>query len=894
MDSGNLVNQFRDQIDKATKKGRKFLEASRNITLPEDVKHVYDDKFLCVERITMNSIKAISNALEFIGFTNNIRSHFQKQSVNENITLRFSFKSSFEFIRKEEKLVKLPNTVIISLEEDNIETSGYTMVSTLYFEYHFYYDFVVFVGNDVNNGTTIHSGSCKTPFKTRKEQNGFTVSKYFDINITWLLHHLDSDGDSIFKIIRQDKSCHTPRRNNEVNSAHDFFLNFITKAKSILKIVKGPFENAHLIFHGAMVPVLPFMINDDIVSSKDQDNLFKEQISDLKNYIQQSTSSFMKSHHYLETAKCQIIMHHIEEIILSFFNGIQNVEDLMKKQLTEALGTELSTSDINEYMMYHYRHLYKKEYQPIPFVHSIRNGSHSPEGTICITKSLTDNNFSYKEPILTSTRILNSNTIQISINASTTLQFKGQKYLHGYLGTKCDLSMYDTSNNVNLDVKAKQFSCYIVVLGTVVSKDKFEPRNAVIVRNNDEYNIPLYLELLPTPKEFENAIESLSPEQVEFANAFREMQLSNSMFGICVIQIKPQLEKVLNLPKDSLTKEIQLCESLINLFIKYQIPTDLISYDGNENETVQHKIQRVKELVSSIEGMIKQEIDEEIKEAQKTAMKIIVKTLTGKTLILSGIQDTTTIFQIKKLIQSQEGIPIDQQRLIFNGVQLRDDNYCYLYGIQENSLLHLMLRLCGGGVRMTDLSGDQRVNTPLKRTRDSSQDVNSEPPIKMKKLNQSIEEVDTEKIEFETSRWIEFPFLMNTNLRKFDREDSLHTTIFKSSDYWSGICTDSILSKPKKKYFAPEKVCKFRNNAFDLLDALSRGGTLSLDFGSLHILTAVTHCFDDTILNTITKQNVNPIQSLERSSLILLSTIFQKSPKQLINDSITLNSELLE
>lgn len=45
------------------------------------------------------------------------------------------------------------------------------------------------------------------------------------------------------------------------------------------------------------------------------------------------------------------------------------------------------------------------------------------------------------------------------------------------------------------------------------------------------------------------------------------------------IQIKPQLEKVLNLAPDSLTKEIQLTQDLMRLFTEYQIPTDLMSFD---------------------------------------------------------------------------------------------------------------------------------------------------------------------------------------------------------------------------------------------------------------------------------------------------------------------------
>merc|ERR1712003_443391 len=103
---------------------------------------------------------------------------------------------------------------------------------------------------------------------------------------------------------------------------------------------------------------------------------------------------------------------------------------------------------------------------------------------------------------------------------------------------------------------------------------------AAIVQNKDELTIPLSLSTIPTPKEFKDAIESLSPEQQAFAKAFRSMQLESTLFGILVVQIKPQLERVLNLADDSLTKEIKLTQELMQLFIKYQIPSDLLSFDA--------------------------------------------------------------------------------------------------------------------------------------------------------------------------------------------------------------------------------------------------------------------------------------------------------------------------
>lgn len=58
-----------------------------------------------------------------------------------------------------------------------------------------------------------------------------------------------------------------------------------------------------------------------------------------------------------------------------------------------------------------------------------------------------------------------------------------------------------------------------------MSADLFEPKHAIIIQNKDELKIPLLLETIPTPKEFKDAIASLSPEQQRFCKAFRSMQL---------------------------------------------------------------------------------------------------------------------------------------------------------------------------------------------------------------------------------------------------------------------------------------------------------------------------------------------------------------------------------
>ena len=76
-------------------------------------------------------------------------------------------------------------------------------------------------------------------------------------------------------------------------------------------------------------------------------------------------------------------------------------------------------------------------------------------------------------------------------------------------------------------------------------------------------------------------------------------------------------------------------------------------------------------------------------------MQIFIKTLTGRSITII-VEPTETISSVKLKVKDKDGVPVDEQRLIYGGHQLKDTDTLADYIIQSDATLHLVLRLPGG------------------------------------------------------------------------------------------------------------------------------------------------------------------------------------------------------
>jgi hypothetical protein len=127
------------------------------------------------------------------------------------------------------------------------------------------------------------------------------------------------------------------------------------------------------------------------------------------------------------------------------------------------------------------------------------------------------------------------------------------------------------------------------------------------------------------------------------------------------------------------------------------------------------------------------------------------------------------------------------------------------------------------------------------------------------------------------------PAILDAKFETLDTSHALRPTTIKLGEYWERTSLPALLGRATTSTLREFKQTEERNKTFDLLDALTRSGVLAIEHASLHVVLLATHNFDQGLVETVIQQNVNAIEKVEQSQLIVASVVHGVKPAQLLN-----------
>ncbi|KAJ9471548.1 hypothetical protein DIPPA_28427 [Diplonema papillatum] len=909
-----LEVRLRRKVDASLGTVRKVFDTARNPQLAEDVHHKYADKYLLAEYMTTGLSGSLLTTLRLLGMTDEHMKKMKQWSSDRTVTLRFSSRHKCTFLEKKTREVVPIETRKVG-RRGSVTTKAVVTVTEYFWKFECGYELSAYKGNEPQEKIVIKQrDGASTKVKTTADKSPQVEAREYpniDVELTWLLQRLNAENGQVsFSIDRSHKKCLTPLRNEDSEKAVTFSLNANRWTRRVAGQLQEFFNvvqdntldmKSLLSTEIAFLPFAPLLEEgrkgddqqpplkqrrieatqtDTVVAYKKQhegdvpavlggadlESLLQEEERQIVERLETMAKAFPASGGEglitQDEARLTILLHSATSTLNGYSECMDYLEVMLRKQLVAAIGKEITASDFAAYMQFHNRKMFKEEYAPKPLCLAVRRPNHYPEGTVSFLAKADD--VTGENPTLMLTRKLEAGTVpqmKFALSAAAEVTLCGETQVHAYIGHRFS---FEQPPPMTLAARSRQFSGYVLLLGRIGGADLFLPSHAMIVQNKDEFDIPLMLDEIPSAQEFRDAIESLSPEQQRFAKAYRSMQLESTLFAVCIVQIKPQLEKVLNLPYDSLTKEIQLTQRLLELFIEYHIPPDLVSFQCDSMEDPDEipaakKVEAVKAHVDAMFAIIKDSKQKEVDERK-----------------MQRRMDATSSSSDSDARPSKRSR--DRDRYRGEGIGKGKSSPKKAKKSKKDYLESKRCQVSGTKRRRSEAEClPESIELEMRELPATSP---AEQPH-LPKTSSSDACVVEEVLDVST-----LPHALEKQFEAFSDAACIRPTIIKPGDSWTKRYQPKLLSDVKTSNVGSDLQTKEKNRAFDLLDALTRSGVLTIEESSMHIVLGATHCFDETLVDTLVKKNVNPIEHVERSMLIVASTLFGQQPQDLVKDAV--------
>lgn len=450
---------FEERVAKAMSHVQRVLLHERSGYIlqanPND-SHCYGDKFRLVEWMTQGALRAVEGTLGELGLKEDdwkVACYWAKE-LGVAVTLRWRCEERCEWIRKETVEMEDPTRV---------ETTGpmgrkvvdkvVTSITYHYWRWTGLFSLVLFSGSDPSGAQSITVTTRKAHCEVQTSSASIPyplvlLRDPIDLDLTFLLLH----GGRDFVIDRNDSDCHTPCRNTQVADALAALARVALWSQEVGAYLKGVVFQVQqtvaspevslalesISSESVFVPVLPLLDSrkDErrVLSQQDLDALLDESFATLRAKLGDMRKTFPSREGAMVVsafeAELLCCLSHLQNLVEYHHDGIFLVERILRLQLIEAIGHEVSTDDLRQYLLYHNSNFFEERFASRAWAYAVQRSGCSCEGIVSIepdylftTTSALHAPADIFVPISSSARVLCSKVIVRAISSLSSFFF---------------------------------------------------------------------------------------------------------------------------------------------------------------------------------------------------------------------------------------------------------------------------------------------------------------------------------------------------------------------------------------------------------------------------------------------------------------------------------------